>query len=234
MLPTYQRMGAGGTSTTQILRRALRTREKFLILLLFSTLVFVCLGGLLYLPDNNFLSASDKVRVAYKNIGPEIFIPAPPVAAPRSHRHGVDETDANNGDDGSHILNDRERLNAKIQHDWVAGGGGDHLEKPQAKSSNGGANEAPIMKAPEAEAVRAERSNDDGTGVGVAPEIQRGLPDGEDKDPVARERRNKVKEVSSNVAIYYRIFVSFLDGLWFMVFAELHSLLEYCRPLYNF
>lgn len=191
-------MGAGGAGTTQMLRRALRTREKFLILLLFSTLVFVCLGGLLYLPDNNFLTASDKVRVAYKNIGPEIFIPAPPVAAPRQHRHGVDDIDPNAGEhnDGGHILNDRERLNAKIQHDWAAAGGGDHLEKPQAKSSIGSGNEAPIMKAPEAEAIRAERSNDEGTGVGAAPEIQRGLPDGEDKDPIARERRNKVKEVS--------------------------------------
>lgn len=206
MLPTYQRMGAGGTSTTQILRRALRTREKFLILLLFSTLVFVCLGGLLYLPDNNFLSAGDKVRDAYKNLGPEIFIPAPPVAAPRHHRHGVDENDLNNSDDSHHILNDRERLNAKIQHDWAAGGGGDHLEKPQAKSNNVVGNEAPIMKAPDAEAMRAERSNDDGTGVGVAPEIQRGLPDGEDKDPIARERRNKVKEVSCEVTNFSCIF----------------------------
>lgn len=201
-------MGAGGTSTTQILRRALRTREKFLILLLFSTLVFVCLGGLLYLPDNNFLSASDKVRVAYQKL-PEIFIPAPPVAAPR-HRHGFeDENDLHNSDDGSHILNDRERLNAKIQNDWLAGGEGDHLEKPQPKSSGGGGggggNEAPIMKAPDAEEIRAERSNDDGTGVGAAPEIQRGLPNGEDKDPVARERRNKVKEVSCDVVNSFKL-----------------------------
>lgn len=214
MLPTYQRMGAGGTSTTQILRRALRTREKFLILLLFSTLVFVCLGGLLYLPDNNFLSASDKVRVAYKNIGPEIFIPAPPVAAPRQHRHGVDDSDAIRSPDGGHIMNDRERLNAKIQHDWAAGGGGDHLEKPQAKSNNGGDNEAPIMKAPDAEALRAERSYDDGYVV-AAPDIPRTLPDGEDKDPVARERRNKVKEVSViDVVLSYQFSYLFVLMHW--------------------
>lgn len=204
MLPTYQRMGAGGAGTTQIMRRALRTREKFLILLLFSTLVFVCLGGLLYLPDNNFLSASDKVRSAYQKL-PEIFIPAPPIAAPQ-HRHGYDENDVENSDDDSHRI-DRKRLNAKIQSDWLAGG--DHLEKPQAKASSGtGGNEAPIMKAPDAESPRAERSNDDGAGVGVAPDIQRGLPDGEDKDPVARERRNKVKEVSGDHFPLYLI-----DGL---------------------
>lgn len=194
MLPTYQRMGAGGTGPTQMLRRALRTREKFLILLLFATLVFVCLGGLLYLPDNNFLSASDKVRVAYKNIGPEMFIPAPPVAAPRPHRHGIDDVEPHHdGDDGSHILGDRERLHAKIQNEWAAAGGGDHLEKPQADSGN---EDAPLMKAPETESGRAERSNDEGTGVGAAPDIQLSLPDGVDNDPIASERRNKVKEVS--------------------------------------
>lgn len=208
MIPTYSRMGSTGTNSNQLsskllsARRALRTREKFLILLLLATLAFVCLGGLFYLPDN--FVATGKVREVYDQIqkaGPEIFIPAPPVA--RRHRHGVEMSGAANsnnhgdgGDDEHHILGDRDRLNAKIQNDWAAGGGRDHIEKPQARSGTS-SNVAPIMNPPSPEITNAQ-NNGDASGVGAAPESQNRLPNGEDSDPIARERRNKVKEVSSS------------------------------------
>lgn len=185
MLPTYTRLG----TSTSFGRRALRTREKFLILLLFATLAFVCFGGLFYLPDN--FVGTDKVRNVYKKIqsaGPEIFIPAPPVAK-HNHQHGIEKTqiEANDGmDDAKHILNDRSRLNAKINDEFA---GGDHLEKPQA-------NEAPLMNAPSPENNKNDLSPADGA-VADAPDLQGSLPSGEDSDPVARERRNKIREVST-------------------------------------
>lgn len=189
MLPTYAR-----ASTSASVRRALRTREKFLILLLFATLAFVCFGGLFYLPDN--FVGTDKVRQVYKHIqsaGPEIFIPAPPVAKPH-HQHGIDGSNSidyqNNGD--QHILDDKNRLHAKIQGDWAAAAEGDHLEKPQAKSS--AINDAPIVS-PVPEKREVGNVPGDGTGVADAPDLQISLPNGEDSDPVARERRNKVREV---------------------------------------
>lgn len=190
MLPTYSRLG------TSSVRRALRTREKFLILLLFATLAFVCFGGVFYLPDN--FVGTDKVREVYKkiqNAGPEIFIPAPPVAR-QNHQHGIDwKNSVDNQIDGEdHILNDRNRLHAKIQGDWAAAvAEGDHLEKPQSKQKN---SDSPSMSPPE---KREAEIPVDGAGVADAPDLQISLPSGEDSDPVARERRNKIREVSIRV-----------------------------------
>lgn len=191
MLPTYSRLGNSIGSGNQlpakllVARRALRSREKFLILLLFATLAFVCFGGIFYLPDN--FVATDKVREVYKkfqNAGPEIFIPAPPVAR---HRHGNDPSALGGAtaDDDRHIVVDRDRLNAKIQGDLAAGA--DILEKPEPKSSS---NEAPLMNPPSPEnAVHPAEIATGTTGYMNA------LPSGEDSDLIARERRNKVKEV---------------------------------------
>lgn len=187
MLPTYTRASPFG-------RRALRTREKFLILLLLATLAFVCFGGLFYLPDN--FVATDKVREVYKKIqsaGPEIFIPAPPVARPH-HQHGIEKTqieasDNHEPEDAKHILDDRNRLHAKINDEWT---GGDHLEKPQSR------NEAPVMNPPSPEGSKNDLSPADGA-VADAPDVQGSLPLGEDSDPVTRERRNKIREVSNSM-----------------------------------
>lgn len=191
MLPTYSRLG-----TSLSVRRALRTREKFLILLLFATLAFVCFGGVFYLPDN--FVGTDKVRQVYKKIqsaGPEIFIPAPPVAR-HHHQHGLDAMNSidEQADGEQHILNDRNRLHEKIKGDWAsAAAEGDHLEKPQQKPQS---NEAQFDMSPQAPEKRDAESPVDGAGVADAPDLQISLPLGEDPDPIARERRNKVREVS--------------------------------------
>lgn len=190
MLPTYTR-----TSTSSV-RRALRAREKFLILLLFATLAFVCFGGLFYLPDN-FVN-TDRVKEVYKKIqsaGPEIFIPAPPLSG-YHHQHGIDGGNSNDiqMDGEKHILDDKNRLHAKIQGDFAAAvAEGDHLEKPQPKSL---ANDSPLMS-PLAPEKREVENPVDGAGVADAPDLQlSGLPSGQDPDAVAVERRNKIREVS--------------------------------------
>lgn len=206
MLPTYTRLGP----STASVRRALRTREKFLILLLFATLTFVCFGGVFYLPDN--FVPSDKVRQVYKQIqsaGPEIFIPAPPVARPHHHdqqsmENSIDEPNESE----KRILHDRNRLHAKIQGDWASiAAEGDHLEKPQAKpqaqpqlqpqhQQQQPPIDAPPDMVPEKRQVDNNNRPADGAGVAEAPEIQFNLPNGEDSDPEARKRRNKIREVS--------------------------------------
>lgn len=189
MLPTYTRLG----TTTSINRRALRAREKFLILLLCATLAFVCFGGVFYLPDN--FGATDifkKVQIA----GPEIFIPAPPVISKPLHQHGIEksESEQKENDDAKHILDDRNRLQQKIRDEWAAGvNEGDHLEKPQAKTGGTNSNDAPIMKEPSLDQNALNQGDE--LGVGNAPDLQTNLPNGEDSDPVARERRNKIREV---------------------------------------
>lgn len=194
MLPTYSR--TSGTGNVQLsskllttTRKALRTREKFLILLLFATLGFVCLGGFFYLPDN--FVQSDKVRAVYQkiqNAGPEMFMQPPPVV--RRHRHGIDTSDGDtsNGDD-SHISNDRDRLNAKINNEWIDDG---HLEKPKLYNGVvGDVKPVQVPTTPAAEQVVFGIQEDN---------IFR--PNGEDKDPIARERRDKVKEVSLSASYF--------------------------------
>lgn len=170
-----------------------------MILLLFVTLAFICFGGVFYLPDN--FGASDKVIEAVKrlqNAGPEIFIPAPPVAEHPFHGHGV-AAPADDRADDSHAL-DRSRFRARMNDDRSLV---DHLEKPQNRLDEQNDEAAAAVAVPAVAEVSSERADAgqpaDEDSVGNAPELQWSLPSGEDGDAVARERRNKVREVSCGV-----------------------------------
>ncbi|XP_017055276.1 mannosyl-oligosaccharide alpha-1,2-mannosidase IA isoform X2 [Drosophila ficusphila] len=92
------------------------SREKCLIGLVLVTLCFLCFGGIFLLPDN---FGSDRVLRVYKHFqkaGPEIFIPAPPLAGHAPHR----------GED-PHFIGDRQRLEQKIRAEL-----GDILDEPPA------------------------------------------------------------------------------------------------------
>lgn len=165
MLPQYARISSSN-STNLFVRRSFRTREKCLILLVFLTLGFVCFGGFFYLPDN---FGAEKVLNVYKQFqraGPEIFIPAPP------HAHGH-----HSGEDDPH--GDKAKLQAKIQEL------NDFLEKPETKRDVD-PQEAPLMNAPSPEASSKATVETPGA---------LNFVNGEDADPIARQRRNKVKEV---------------------------------------
>ncbi|XP_059224299.1 mannosyl-oligosaccharide alpha-1,2-mannosidase IA isoform X2 [Stomoxys calcitrans] len=89
-------------------------REKCLIGLVLATLCFLCFGGIFLLPDN---FGGDKVLRVYKQFqkaGPEIFIPAPPLAG-----HAAKDQDP-------HFMNDKQKLQAKIKEEL-----GEILDKPQ-------------------------------------------------------------------------------------------------------
>ncbi|KMZ09073.1 uncharacterized protein Dsimw501_GD24646, isoform B [Drosophila simulans] len=92
------------------------SREKCLIGLVLITLCFLCFAGIFLLPDN---FGSDRVLRVYKHFrkaGPEIFIPAPPLAAHAPHRS-----------EDPHFIGDRQRLEQKIRAEL-----GDMLDEPPA------------------------------------------------------------------------------------------------------
>ncbi|KAJ0178934.1 hypothetical protein K1T71_005709 [Dendrolimus kikuchii] len=130
ILPSYQRF-VNGVPVPSISRRSFRLREKYLIVSVLLTFGIVWLGALFYLPEfKSSNSVNDSVYNVYKRIqkaGPELLMP-PPLAQNEVGdfpvvgivRHGED------GDD-PHIVEDRNRLKAKIDEDM----GMKVLERPQ-------------------------------------------------------------------------------------------------------
>ena len=73
VLPIYQQRNNGNDFVATIhlmLRRTLRIREKYVILIVFTMFVFVCFGGIFFLPD-----LRDRGLTSDGYIGPDIFIP---------------------------------------------------------------------------------------------------------------------------------------------------------------
>lgn len=194
------------------------SREKCLIGLVLATLCLLCFGGIFLLPDNFGGERVLRVYKQFQKAGPEIFIPAPPLAA-----HAPKDLDP-------HFMNDRVKLQAKIkeelgeimdkpqlQQDTLDSGAGDEGEQdsPQQFDEAGmqqGA--APPVNKP-AKANDNNRSPDD-----VAVLDNNNLPIGNvnlqmplgghiDPDPTAEERRLKVKEVCVCVFIYLFVIISF-------------------------
>lgn len=176
MLPTYQRFNTSSSGKI----RSFRASEKILIFLVFISFLVIVLFGFFLLPDfggtNGVIQAYNK----FKKAGPEIFIPAPPIA------------------DKNRDVNDfdRIRLQEKIRSELDV----DLLEKPELQQPD----KIPIVPIPVPEHKKNHHShhqdkttqNDVGDSVYVA--------DGADQDPVARERRDKVKEVSCVTGCVYQ------------------------------
>ncbi|EDW65300.1 mannosyl-oligosaccharide alpha-1,2-mannosidase IA isoform X2 [Drosophila virilis] len=115
------------------------SREKCLIGLVLATLCFLCFGGIFLLPDN---FGSERVLRVYKHFqkaGPEIFIPAPPLAAhaPR--------------DEDPHFMGDRQRLQQKIIAEL-----GDIFDEPQAAADAVAQAPAPVPAAQQEQPVEQE------------------------------------------------------------------------------
>uniref|UniRef100_A0A336LLS7 alpha-1,2-Mannosidase n=1 Tax=Culicoides sonorensis TaxID=179676 RepID=A0A336LLS7_CULSO len=179
MLPTYNRM------TTINSRKiwSCRNPEKLLILLVVVSFCFVCFGAFFLLPDN---FGSDKVTKIYKHLkdAPEIFLPPPPI------KHGDNDEDI-------HVIDDREKLLKKISQEMGSG----ILEKPETQKNerdvpnmpneeNGGGQIKAPNQQPEPGSLAAVNAVKD-----AAAALEHQIHNSEDKDPVARERRNKVKEM---------------------------------------
>lgn len=189
ILPTYQRFVNG--VPVPFSRRSFRPREKYVIFLVFITFGLVCFGTFFFLPEFRTGGSVESVYKVYdqiKRAGPELLIPPPPHLedsreAPKLKRHEEDlRADP-------HVIGDREKLRAKIEQDGEL----KVLERPdvglkrasstarQAVDENVGAED---LGGPEVVTVPPASSDRYPLTVG-----------GEDGDPTARERRDKVKEV---------------------------------------
>ncbi|XP_062141190.1 mannosyl-oligosaccharide alpha-1,2-mannosidase IA isoform X2 [Drosophila sulfurigaster albostrigata] len=192
------------------------SREKCLIGLVLVTLCFLCFGGIFLLPDN---FGSERVLRVYKHFqkaGPEIFIPAPPLAAhaPR--------------DEDPHFMGDRQRLQQKIIAEL-----GDILDEPQvaavaaAASDAAGAaaapavqQEQPVQQETQPDVAQQQRvsSADDTTHNQQQQQQQQQqqlkLPMGLSKDSTAdhaadagmEEKRLKVKEMMEHAWHNYKLY----------------------------
>lgn len=207
ILPTYQRF-VNGVPVPSISRRSFRIREKYLIISVLLTFAIVWLGALFYLPEfKSSTSVNDSVYNVYKRIqkaGPELLMPPPlaqndvgdfPIVGIVRHRE--------EGDD-PHVIEDRNRLRAKIDEDM----GMKVLERPNfdiapSISSSKGPSKAPI-NAIEEPAIKnigekkydiTELKGDDTIKKYIVPAVDPST------DPDVIQKRDTVKEVSYIISI---------------------------------
>lgn len=212
ILPTYQRF-VNGVPVPSISRRSFRLREKYLIVSVLLTFGIVWLGALFYLPEfKSSNSVNDSVYNVYKRIqkaGPELLMP-PPLA-----QNDVGDFPVvgivHHGEEGDdpHIVEDRNRLRAKIEEDM----GMKVLERPQfdvgpsISSSKGpskptvNAIEMPAMKNAEGKGVspsgqRAESFDDKYVAVALSPGA----------DPDIRNKLDTVKEMMKHAWNNYKLY----------------------------
>jgi len=175
MLPTYQRFNASSSGKI----RSFRASERILIFLVFISFLIIVLFGFFLLPDfggTNVIQAYKN----FKNAGPEMFIPAPPI------------------DKNRDIFDlDKHRLEQKIKLEL---NDVDLLEKPETQD----APKVPVAPIP----VPVHNKNHPETKKVVTTESTDLIyhVDGADQDPTTRKRRDKVKEVSTHHLKYYIIF----------------------------
>ncbi|XP_046991848.1 mannosyl-oligosaccharide alpha-1,2-mannosidase IA-like, partial [Schistocerca americana] len=215
ILPTYQRF-VNGVPVPSFSRRSFRPREKYLILLVFMTFGVVCFGAFFYLPE--FSRASGTVNSVYKHMqkaGPELLIPAPPHADDVSELPGGGKI-IRHGDLGQqdpHRSEDRAKLQAKIEEaeeqdkmrNQKVLERPDIFVEPVVSVSAALKTNKPVENVIEENAAQKEQKI-----VTIPPAPSDRYPatfGGEDADPIARERRNKVKEVRYDV---YQAHANFL------------------------
>lgn len=161
------------------LRKSFHSKEKCLIGLVLLTLCLVCFGGIFLLPDN---FNSERVIKVYKQIqkaGPDIFIPAPPIAP-----HGL-----NSNEEDPHVMGDRAKLQAKIQEEL-----GDIFDKPEIAKNNNEEPQQPPIAGPPVKATVDQHT----------PVLLK--VNGEDPDPEVRKKRDKVKEMMQLAWDNYKLY----------------------------
>lgn len=202
ILPTYQRFVNG--VPVPFSRRYFRPREKYVILLAVLTFGLVFFGTFFFLPEfrgtNNAADSVYKVYDQIKRAGPELLIPPPPYLSDSKESLRLMRHDDDSGDLDPHVLDDREKLKAKIDLDGEL----KVLERPdmglQQKTSSTASK--PNVNLPEPNAGGGDLVDEgvpqESRIVTVPPALSDHYPlvtRGEDSDPVTKERRNKVKEV---------------------------------------
>ncbi|XP_041970790.1 mannosyl-oligosaccharide alpha-1,2-mannosidase IA [Aricia agestis] len=213
ILPTYQRF-INGVPVPSISRRSFRLREKYLIISVLLTFGIVWLGALFYLPEfKSTTSVNDSVYNVYKRIqkaGPELLMPPPlaqndvgefPVVG--IVRHGEE------GDD-PHVIEDRNRLRAKIDEDM----GMKVLERPQfdvapSVSSSKGPSKPPV------DAIEEPAAGNNAAGRDVSPSGLKSMnavskyvipPLDANADGSIRNKRDTVKQMMRHAWNNYKLY----------------------------
>jgi hypothetical protein len=157
--------------------RSFRASEKILIFLVFVSFLVIVLFGFFLLPDFGGTNGVIQVYNKFKKAGPEMFIPAPPIDGNR---------------EGNSL--DAIRLRKKIESELDV----DSLEKPQLQEPE----KVPIVPIPVPHRNSHGHQHEDKTTQRDAGEVY--VADGADQDSSARERRDKVKEVSASSCVNIR------------------------------
>lgn len=202
VIPLYSKRSAPWA-----LRRIFRSKEKVLILLVCLTFLFICIGPIFFLPDlrGGLSTRVDHVYKVYKQMqkaGPELILPPPPPqsgeeGAVRKHE-GVYHNLVEHND--VHLSDDKQRLMEKINSDDELR----HLrviEKPVVLtvSSTAASKVNPIVEqVDESARVQGGTGLEAEKGALQGGQVKKALPvvqAGEDADPIARQRREKIKEM---------------------------------------
>ncbi|KAJ8927349.1 hypothetical protein NQ314_020197 [Rhamnusium bicolor] len=195
ILPTYQRFVNG--VPVPFSRRSFRAREKYVIFLVFVTFGLVCFGTFFFLPEFRTGGTAESVYKVYdqiKRAGPELLIPPPPHLedsreAPKLMRHDEDfRVDP-------HVIGDREKLRAKIEQDGEL----KVLERPDLgrPKTSSTVRQPNIVNQVDENVGAEDLGGQDIVTVPPAPSDHYPLiTGGEDQHVTAKERREKVKEVS--------------------------------------
>lgn len=201
ILPLHQRYVNG--APLPLSRRSFRPREKYVIFLVVITFGLVCFGTFFFLPEfRGANSTADSVYKVYdqiKRAGPELLIPPPPHLDEKETQKLIRHDDDTQFD--PHVIGDRQKLREKIEQDGEL----KVLERPdigpfQKTSSTASKSEiANQLDENVGKEIDGAIMQQESSIVTVPPALSDRYPDvnkGEDTDPVARERRNKIKEVS--------------------------------------
>ncbi|XP_023712237.1 mannosyl-oligosaccharide alpha-1,2-mannosidase IA isoform X1 [Cryptotermes secundus] len=210
IIPTYQRF-VNGVPVPSFSRRSFRPREKHLILLVFLTFGVVWFGAFFFLPE--FRGGSNTVNSVYnvykhmQKAGPDLLIPAPPHGDEFSEIPGggklIRHDDFEHPD--PHKIEDKAKLLAKIEEDVEIDKMRNQkvLERPDiidqpnhpvsVSSEKTSASQKQVEVLVEEVSVPPHNKI-----ITIPPAPSDHYPDtngGEDPDPIARERRLKVKEM---------------------------------------
>lgn len=197
VIPIYQRF-VNGAPVPSSGRRSFRPREKYLILLVFLTFGIVCFGTFFFLPEYKGLNTVNNVYIkVYEQFqnAPQLLKPPLPHSNDIHNEIGI----VRHGDSidlDPHKLEDKVKLLAKIEQDLM---NEKLLERPNVvPSAEVSLSSKSILKT--VIPPQLDNQNNKDYIVETLPPAQHEknivVQGGEDKDPVARARRNKIKEVS--------------------------------------
>lgn len=216
ILPLHQRYVNGAPLS----RRSFRPREKYVIILVVITFGLVCFGTIFYLPEfRGSNSTADSVYKVYdkiKRAGPELLIPPPPHLDEKEAQKLLRHDDDTQFD--PHVIGDRQKLREKIEQDSEL----KVLERPDIlplqKTSSTASKSEIVNQLDEnvGKEIDGAIIQDVSSIITVPPAPSNHYPDvnkGEDHDPVTRERRNKVKEVSHLNTNYFYTQLTSLDNV---------------------